>query len=138
MYRRAKMRLNHITLPASDIERSAHFYVRLGLTQIVADYPNYARLLAPEGDTTLSLHRAYHAIQSTASIHFEVEDLDATVARFKRAGFGFACDPVDQPYLWREAILLDPDNHRIFIYYAGENRIDPPWRVRDQPATGDP
>jgi hypothetical protein len=40
------------------------------------------------------------------------------------------CDPVDQPYLWREAILLDPDGHRVFIYRAGENRLDPPWRLR--------
>jgi hypothetical protein len=32
-------------------------------------------------------------------------------------------------YLWREAILLDPDEHRIFIYHAGKNRLDPPWRV---------
>lgn len=30
---------------------------------------------------------------------------------------------------WREAILLDPDGHRVFIYHAGENRLDPPWRV---------
>jgi catechol 2,3-dioxygenase-like lactoylglutathione lyase family enzyme len=29
----ANMRLNHITLPASDVERSAGFYVRLGLTR---------------------------------------------------------------------------------------------------------
>jgi hypothetical protein len=37
---------------------------------------------------------------------------------------------VDQPYLWREAILLDPDGHRIFIFHPGENRLDPPWHMR--------
>ncbi|HEY2630986.1 MAG TPA: GNAT family N-acetyltransferase [Solirubrobacteraceae bacterium] len=125
----ADMRLNHITLPVSDVERSADFYVRLGLTQIVADYPLYARLLAPESDTTLSLHQA-NPVQTGASIHFEVEDVDLTVQKLKQAGFEFACDPVDQPYLWREAILLDPDGHRIFIFHAGENRVDPPWRLR--------
>jgi catechol 2,3-dioxygenase-like lactoylglutathione lyase family enzyme len=124
------MRLNHITLPSSDVERSAGFYRRLGLTQIVADYPNYARFLAPEGDTTLSVHHT-DAPQGSASIHFEVEDVDGAVDRLKRAGFEFACDPVDQPYLWREAILLDPDGHRVFIFHAGENRIDPPWSQRD-------
>ena len=123
------MRLNHITLPARDVENSAGFYVRLGLTQIVANYPNYARLLAPDGDTTLSLHHT-GTVQTGASIHFEVEDVDQTVQQLKQAGFEFVCDPVDQPYLWREAILLDPDGHRIFIFHAGENRLDPPWRLR--------
>lgn len=122
------MRLNHITLPASDVENSAGFYVRLGLTQIVANYPNYARLLAPDGDTTLSLHQT-GTVQTGASIHFEVEDVDQTVGQLKQAGFEFVCDPVDQPYLWREGILLDPDEHRIFIFHAGENRLDPPWRL---------
>jgi catechol 2,3-dioxygenase-like lactoylglutathione lyase family enzyme len=123
------MRLNHITLPASDVECSAAFYVRLGLTQIVANYPHYARLLAPDGDTTISLHQV-DAVQTGASIHFEVEDVDGTVQWLRQAGFEFVCDPVDQPYLWREVILLDPDGHRIFIYHAGENRLDPPWRLR--------
>jgi catechol 2,3-dioxygenase-like lactoylglutathione lyase family enzyme len=124
------VRLNHVTLAARDVERSARFYVQLGLTPIVADYPDYARLLAPHGDATLSLHRVeHHSPESCASIHFEVEDVDGTVERLKQDGVVFVCDPVDQPYLWREAILLDPDGHRVFIYHAGKNRLDPPWRV---------
>lgn len=111
------------------MERSAGFYVRLGLTQIVADYPHYARLLASDGDTTLSLHQADDQIHNGASIHLEVDDVDQTVGQLKLAGFEFVCDPVDQPYLWREAIMLDPDGHRIFIFNAGENRLDPPWRL---------
>jgi catechol 2,3-dioxygenase-like lactoylglutathione lyase family enzyme len=134
------MRLNHVTLAASDVEASAAFYRRLGLEQIVASYPHYARLLAPDGDTTLSLHHAGDAAPTgavahgppDASIHFEVDDVDAKVAELKGIGFAFACDPVDQPYLWREAILLDPDGHRVFIFHAGENRLDPPWRLARQ------
>jgi organic hydroperoxide reductase OsmC/OhrA/catechol 2,3-dioxygenase-like lactoylglutathione lyase family enzyme len=125
------MRLNHVTLAVGDVESSAGFYVRMGLTQIVSDYPHYARLLAPQGDTTLSLHPAGNkASTPSASIHFEVNDVDRTVERLKDAGFSFVCDPVDQPYLWREAILLDPDGYRVFIYHAGKNRLDPPWRLR--------
>jgi ribosomal protein S18 acetylase RimI-like enzyme/catechol 2,3-dioxygenase-like lactoylglutathione lyase family enzyme len=124
------VRLNHVTLEASDVEESVRFYARVGLVQIVADYPNYARFVAPDGDTTLSLHRAESPRRgSSASIHFEVDDVDRTVAELKRAGFQFACDPVHQPYLWREAVLLDPDGHSVFIYHAGENRLDPPWRL---------
>jgi organic hydroperoxide reductase OsmC/OhrA len=85
----------------------------------------------PPGDTTLSLHPATdQSSGSSASIHFEVDDVDGTVEGLKRAGFSFVCDPVDQPYLWREAILLDPDGHQVFIYHAGKNRLDPPWRLQ--------
>jgi catechol 2,3-dioxygenase-like lactoylglutathione lyase family enzyme len=126
------VRLNHVTLAVSDVEASAAFYVRLGLMQIVANYPDYARLAAPDGDTTLSLHRvADTSPASSASIHFEVDDVDRAVQELKASGLRFACDPVDQPYLWREAILVDPDGHRIFIYHAGTNRLDPPWRLRE-------
>lgn len=125
------VRLNHVTLAVRDVESSARFYVRLGLTQIVADYPDYARLLAPQGDTTLSLHPAANpASEPSTSIHFEVDDVDRAVEELERVGFSFACGPVDQPYLWREAVLLDPDGHRVFVYHAGKNRVDPPWRLR--------
>jgi catechol 2,3-dioxygenase-like lactoylglutathione lyase family enzyme len=130
------VRLNHVTLAVSDVEASAAFYSRLGLEQIVASYPDYARFLSPDGEATLSLHRSAPVATPSASIHFEVEDVDATVAALKQAGFQFASDPVDQPYLWREATLTDPDGHPIFIYHAGENRLDPPWRLRDGEDSG--
>ena len=133
MYRRTGLRLNHVTLTVGDVEVSARFYIALGLTQIVANYPVYARFVASQGDMTLSLQRAERELsESTTSIHFEVDDVDGTVAELERAGFDFSGPPVDQPYLWREAILLDPDGHRIFIYRAGENRLNPPWRLNDQ------
>lgn len=129
------MRLNHVTLAVSDVEASAGFYVRLGLTQIVANYPDYARLLAPEGGTTLSLARAEQPSPDPGvSIHFEVDDVDRVVRELKETDFEFECEPVDQPYLWREATLLDPDGNRIFIYHAGENRLDPPWRLGSRDA----
>jgi organic hydroperoxide reductase OsmC/OhrA/predicted enzyme related to lactoylglutathione lyase len=133
------VRLNHVTLAVRDVESSVRFYARLGLTQIVADYPDYARLLAPRGDTTLSLHGAADpASEPSTSIHFEVDDVDRAVKELERAGFSFVCDPVDQPYLWREAVLLDLDGHRVFIYHAGKNRLDPPWRLRrEAAATGE-
>jgi catechol 2,3-dioxygenase-like lactoylglutathione lyase family enzyme len=124
------VRLNHVTLAVSDVEVSAAFYTRLGLVQIVANYPDYARFLSPEGDTTLSLHRAEPStLTPSASIHFEVGDVDDATRKLKDDGFSFVTDPIDQPYLWREATLLDPDGHRVFIYHAGENRLNPPWRL---------
>ena len=63
------------------------------------------------------------------SVHFECDDLDERVAALKADGIAFEQDPVDQPYLWREAILKDPDGNTIFLFRAGENRLDPPWRL---------
>jgi catechol 2,3-dioxygenase-like lactoylglutathione lyase family enzyme len=123
------LRLNHVTLPATDVEASAEFYRRLGLTQIVESYPKYARFVSPEGDVTLSLHVNELPTPSATSVHFEVEDVDRTVADLRDAGFEIETDPTDQPYLWREATLLDPDGNRVFIYHAGEMRLNPPWRL---------
>jgi catechol 2,3-dioxygenase-like lactoylglutathione lyase family enzyme len=126
------VRLNHVTVAVSDIERAVGFYQRLGLVQIVADYPSYARFVCPEGDSTFSLvglGPGSEVPASMTSVHFECEDLDARVAALKADGIAFEQDPIDQPYLWREAILKDPDGNTIFLFSAGENRVNPPWRI---------
>ena len=37
--------------------------------------------------------------------------------------------PTDMDYLWREARLRDPDGHQLRLYWAGDNRLNPPWRI---------
>jgi catechol 2,3-dioxygenase-like lactoylglutathione lyase family enzyme len=126
------MRLNHVTLRVAELDRSVAFYKLLGLTQIVAS-DDYARFVCPDGDSTLSLESRGESPKSAASVisvHFETERLDALVGELKQKGVAFEQEPEDQPYLWREAILRDPDGHRLFLYYAGVNRLDPPWRLR--------
>ena len=66
-----------------------------------------------------------------ATVYFECGDLDATVAELEAAGYAFEHGPVDQRWLWREARLRDPDGHVICLFHAGENRLDPPWRLRE-------
>lgn len=121
------MRLNQITLPVSDIPRSKDFYARLGF-RLLVDSPHYCRFLAPDGDATFSIH-VETPVGTGAVIYLESEDMDADYHRLQAAGFVFETAPRDESWLWREAILRDPDGHRIKLYYAGENRIDPPWRV---------
>jgi hypothetical protein len=36
-----------------------------------------------------------------------------------------------QKVLWREAHLRDPDGNMLCLFYAGKNRLDPPWRLKD-------
>ena len=125
------MRLNHVTVGVSDVVRSVAFYETLGLRQIVASHPAYARFVCPDGDSTLSLFALVEgvAVSATTTVHFECDELDRTVADLKEKGLVFEQDPIDQPYLWREAILKDPDGNVIFLYSAGENRLNPPWKL---------
>lgn len=122
------MRLNQVTVAVSDLARSVDFYRRLGLTQIVAS-EHYARFACPEGDSTFSLQRAETVKPSSTVVYFECDDLDATASALRRAGVEFDQAPRDEPWLWREARLRDPDGHPICLFHAGENRLDPPWRL---------
>ena len=123
------MQLNQITLPVSDIPRSKAFYLQLGF-RLLVDSPHYCRFLAPEGDTTFSIHVEAGPVHPGAVIYLEDADMDARVRELEAKGLVFETQPEDQSWLWREAILRDPDGHKIKIYQAGENRIDPPWRVK--------
>jgi catechol 2,3-dioxygenase-like lactoylglutathione lyase family enzyme len=120
--------LNQVTLPVNDMETSTKFYRDLGFTQIV-DTPHYARFECPEGDSTFSLSLENSTILCGTVIYFEHEKLDEWVNELKAKGFNFEQEPTDQSYLWREAIIHDPSGHKIKLYWAGENRINPPWRV---------
>jgi catechol 2,3-dioxygenase-like lactoylglutathione lyase family enzyme len=124
------MRFNHITLVVSDFERSRAFYTSLGLIQIVESAPRYARFVFPEGDATLSIEFTGEPPSPYgAELFFECENVDRTVAELKLKGVMFDEDPTDMPYLWREARLRDPDGYDIRLYHAGENRLNPPWRI---------
>lgn len=124
------MRLNQITIPVLDVERAIPFYETLGLTLVVKALPHYARFLCEEGETTFSLHK----VDSLPSgdgiwIYFETNNVDEKVNQLILKDIVIESLPQDQPWLWREARLRDLDNNQIIIYHAGENRINPPWRI---------
>ena len=129
------MRLNQVTVPITDLARSIEFYRGLGLRLIVRDESaGYARFLLPDGGSTFSVHLAGRPIApSQVVIYFECDDLDARYARLSTAGYHFTSPPTDQSWLWREAMLVDPDGQQICLFHAGVNRIDPPWRLVEAP-----
>jgi catechol 2,3-dioxygenase-like lactoylglutathione lyase family enzyme len=132
---RIKVQLNQLTLPATDVAQSVDFYVGLGLRLIVDSAPRYARLecvsaLDAERGTTLSLHQvAQRPAVSAVVVYFECADLDDRVLALQAAGYVFTQAPRDEPWLWREARLLDPSDNVLCLYWAGTNRRSPPWRV---------
>lgn len=120
------MRLNQITLPAKDLPDSIGFYRLLGFDLIVKD-DGYARLENPSDLSTLSLELREGG--DGARVYFECDDLDGQVSILKGKGIQFDSDPTDQPWLWREAWLRDPAGNKLCLYFAGENRRYPPWRI---------
>jgi len=120
--------LNHVTLPAEDYESSRAFYLALGLTQIVAAPPRYARFEMP-GGSTLSFEVVAGGAAGTAETYLHCEDVDAEVAAARRRGIIFDYMPRDEEYLWRCSRATDPAGNRIFLYHAGKNHRFPPWRL---------
>ena len=124
------MRLNQVTVPAFDVEESIAFYRAMGLHLIVSALPRYARLECPDGGSTFSLHQVMEKpAPSDVVVYFECEDLDARVEQLHARGYDFAQEPKNESWLWREARLLDPSGNVICLYWAGENRRHPPWRL---------
>lgn len=127
------MNLNQITIPSLDVARSITFYQQLGLRLIVDSVPRYARFVCPDGEATFSIHQVESIFPNPGLvIYFECEKLDDVVAKLKQTGITFDSDPQDQLWLWREAYLRDPDGNVICLFYAGENRLYPPWRINDE------
>ena len=124
------MNLNQLTLPSVDLLRAIPFYEKLGLQLIVDSRPRYARFVCPDGNTSVSLHHVDVLPQGPGiRVYFECEQLDETVAELEAQGISFLMPPTDQEWLWREAHLLDPDGNYLILYHAGENRLNPPWRI---------
>jgi hydroxymethylpyrimidine/phosphomethylpyrimidine kinase len=123
-------RLNQVTVTGTKYSCSVEFYRRLGLRQIV-DSPDtgYARF-ETAGGVTLSVQiDPEEKIVATTAVYLECDDLDERVEQLARSGLPFEHGPRNQPWMWREARLRDPDGNIIFLYKAGEARRFPPWRT---------
>jgi len=123
-------RLNQVTVTGTNYERSVDFYRRIGLVQIV-DSPDtgYARFETAGGVTFSVQIDPEEKIIATTAIYLECDDLDERVEQLARSGIMFEHGPRNQPWMWREARLRDPDGNIIFFYKAGEHRRFPPWRM---------
>jgi hydroxymethylpyrimidine/phosphomethylpyrimidine kinase len=122
-------RLNQVTVTGTDYARSVDFYTRLGLRQIVDNPPDYARFETAGGATFSVQIDPDETIVATTAVYLECDDLDERVEQLARSGIPFEHGPRNQPWMWREARLRDPDGNIIFLYKAGESRRYPPWRI---------
>ncbi len=124
------MNLNHITIPALDVEASVAFYKLLGLKLIVDALPRYVRFELPKGDASFSIHKVEKIEQPDGMyFYFEVENLKETYKTLKELGISLDTEIIEQPWLWNEIYLKDPSGLKLIIYHAGKNRKNPPWHI---------
>lgn len=124
------MNLNQVTVPSLDLEKAIPFYETLGLKLIVRAMPHYARFECPDGNSTFSIHLVDTLAKGEGIVvYFECENLDEQVQALVKKGIEFQELPNDKSWLWREARLKDPDGNQLILFYAGENRLNPPWRI---------
>ena len=124
------MNLNQITVPSLNVEKAIAFYEKLGLKLIVKSLPNYARFECPDGNSTFSIHLVTKLPEGDGVyVYFECDDLDEKVEHLKNSGIQFDQEPTDERWLWREARLKDLDGNQLILFYGGENRLNPPWRI---------
>lgn len=125
------MNLNQITIPSLDLTKSIPFYEKLGLILIVESLPHYARFECPDGNSTFSIHQTDELPQGDGIyVYFECDNLDEYVDELNEKGIAFDQDPIDQRWLWREVKLKDVDGNQLILFYGGENRLNPPWRIK--------
>lgn len=124
------MNLNQVTVPSLDLTKSIPFYEKLGLKLIVKALPHYARFECPDGNATFSIHQTAELPKGEGIyVYFECENLEEQVEKIKAKGIQFDQEPTEQGWLWKEARLKDIDGNQLILFYAGENRLNPPWRI---------
>ena len=126
------MILNQVTVGCTDYDKSVAFYKAIGLTQIVDAPPRYARFETPTGET-FSIHAVERVGEVSTVIYFEIEELDNAVAALQANGIAFETQPTDKSWGWREARLSDPAGNPLCLFYGGDNRRYPAWRIDSLP-----
>ncbi len=112
------------------MRKAIPFYERLGLKLIVHSSDDYARFMCPNGTSTFSIHKVNELPSGDGVyVYFECENLDSHVSKLILEGVQFDEMPNDKSWLWREARLKDLDRNQLILYLAGENRLNPPWRI---------
>ena len=144
------MRLQHVGLVVSDLERSRRFYAEaLGLEEVPRPpnftfagawfrFGEYELHLLAEADTTGGAGQPEAGVGAerglTHHLAFEVDDLDAACARLAHAGVPLTGGPMPRGDGFVQAFFLDPDGYVLeYFQRTDEDQSDAPERapIRD-------
>ena len=108
--------LSAVIVYTTDVARSAEFYEKqLGLARAYGD-EHVISLRTPNGVEVL-LHSSDRVTPARSSVGMtlRVDDVDATVEALRAAGYEVVREPADQDYGLRDAGVLDPDGHELWL-----------------------
>ncbi len=112
-------KFNTIVVYVKNIERSIHFYKNvLKLKEdFVENGMAYFSVGSGEGKVTLMLHTADEPqpVDYGVSIEFLIDDVVGAVTAIRNAGGKIVQEPIDREWGVKEAVIADPDGHKIWL-----------------------
>jgi predicted enzyme related to lactoylglutathione lyase len=106
-----------VAIAVTDAERARKFYQDLlglkpALTVMEGMWVEYEI-----GGTTIGVgcHPAWKPSRDGTSVAFEVDDIDAAIAKLKEAGVEFEMDKIETPVCFM-AVFHDPDGNRLLVH----------------------
>jgi lactoylglutathione lyase len=111
----SEIRLNLVVIRSGNIELSANFYQRLGLSFVKHKHGNGLEHFASEvGCTTFEIYPCTPAtVPTTATrLGFQVSCVDTVICELEKQGISIITPPANSPW-GRRAVVADPDGHRV-------------------------
>ena len=106
-----------VAIAVSDQERARKFYqetleLKPSSTAMEGAWTEYE-----VGATTIGVgcHPAWQPSRDGTSIAFEVDDIDATIAKLKERGVEFDLEKTETPVCWM-AQFRDPDGNKLLVH----------------------
>jgi predicted enzyme related to lactoylglutathione lyase len=106
-----------VAIAVTDRERARKFYqetleLKPGLTAMNGDWIEYEL-----GATTIGVgcHPDWKPSRDGTTVAFEVDDIDATIAKLKEGGVTFEMEKIETPVCFM-ALFRDPDGNRLLVH----------------------
>ena len=106
-----------VAIAVTDKERARKFYQEtLGLKPTITAMEG-AWVEYDLGGTTIGVgcHPNWKPSRDGTSVAFEVDDIDAMIAKLKKAGVEFEMEKFESPVCWM-AVVHDPDGNRLLVH----------------------
>ena len=107
-----------VAIAVSDAERARKFYQETLELKPTTTAMEGAWVEYDLGPTTIGVgcHPAWKPSRDGTTVAFEVDDIDATIAKLKDRGVSFDIDKMETPVCWM-AQFRDPDGNNLEIYW---------------------
>lgn len=109
--------IGFVAICVTDPERARKFYQDLlGLKQTLSVHDGMWTEYEVGGTTIgVGCHPDWKPAREGTSVAFEVDDIDATIAKLKKAGVEFERDKFESPVCFM-AVIHDPDGNRLLVH----------------------